>query len=359
MDDRHPGEPGIRQTISDDFSRGDFWDSLRQDWRELKEFFISADRKDRLKDMGAIKKWFYIPFWLLKSLFYNLSPARRILFLFSFIFLIAAGDKENGGNWLFLSGFIIFFILMLELKDKLLAKNELAVGRSVQAALMPEEQPVVDGWELWLITKPANDVGGDIVDFFELNNETRYLVLSDISGKGLGAALLAAKLQATVRAIVPRHSSLVDLAERVNAIFIRDTMPKTFASMIYLEFRKGSGKIDFINAGHMPPYFIKNGEISKFEKGGPALGILKNAPFTDTVVEMESGDTLFLYSDGVTEAMNDEGHFFGETRLERILKHASDKAPKYLGNYILRALDDFVLDAPAHDDVSMVILKRK
>lgn len=358
MDKKSDYEPGIRETIAEDFSRGDFWHSLQQDWRELKEFFLSSERKERLEEMHFLKRWIYMPLWLLKSLFLHLTPARRILFLFSIIFLIASNNNDKSHSSLFFSGLILFFILMLELKDKLLARNELAAGRSVQAALMPEEQPVIDGWDLWLITKPANDVGGDIVDYFVLDEKRSYIALSDISGKGLGAALLAAKLQSTVRAIVPNHSCLADLAERVNAIFFRDTLPKSFASMIYLELETNSGEIKFVNAGHMPPFLIRKTEIKKFEKGGPALGLMKTVKYIELKLNMESGDILFLYSDGVSEAEDENGIFFGESRLEKLLQLGADKAPKYLGNQILRSIATFVGDAPAHDDISMVILKK-
>ena len=359
MDKQKYHEPGIRETIAKDLQRGDFWVSIKQDWRELKEFFLSSERKEKLGDMFVIKRWLFMPFWLMKSLYLHLNPARRILLLFSAILLIASNGKEQNTTSLFFSGLIVFFILMLELKDKLLARDELAAGRSVQAALMPEEQPVIEGWQLWLITKPANDVGGDIVDFIELDEKKRYLALSDISGKGLGAALLAAKLQSTVRALISVNISLSDLVSQVNSIFYRDTPSSSFASMFYLELETNNGEIHFVNAGHMPPYIFKNKELIKLEKGGPALGLMKNVSYKESSITMNSGDFLFLYSDGVSEAENENGAFFGEKRLELLLNRYCDKAPKYLGNIVLNSIADFVGEAAAHDDISMLILKKE
>jgi len=122
----------------------------------------------------------------------------------------------------------------LELKDKLHAKTELEEGRSVQNALMPEENPKVDGWDIWLYTRPANDVGGDLLDFTKISENNYGISLGDVAGKGLSAALLMAKLQSTIRAIVPDYISLSEFGNKLNHIFCRDSLPKLFSSLIYI-----------------------------------------------------------------------------------------------------------------------------
>jgi len=142
-----------------------------------------------------------------------------------------------------LSGIIFLFIIALELKDKLHAKSELEEGRAVQKALMPETIPDVAGWDIWLYTKPANDVCGDLLDFLKLSEEKVCISIGDVAGKGLSAALLMAKLQSTIRAIVPDYNSLMELGEKINRIFCRDSLPKLFASLVYVELDVTSGKI--------------------------------------------------------------------------------------------------------------------
>jgi len=120
-------------------------------------------------------------------------------------------------------GFVILLvILLLELKDKLVATDELAVGRAVQIAMLPRDNPVVSGWEIWLYTHPANEVGGDLVDYIKMDSDRWGIAIGDVAGKGLGAAMLMSKLQATLRALAPGFQELSDLGSEVNRIIYRD-----------------------------------------------------------------------------------------------------------------------------------------
>jgi serine phosphatase RsbU (regulator of sigma subunit) len=117
------------------------------------------------------------------------------------------------------------------LKDKLLAHGELESGRAVQRAMIPEQAPLVPGWNLWLFTRSANEVGGDLVDFLRMNGDRFGIAIGDVAGKGLGAALFMVKIQATLRALTPDHDSLTDLASKLNRICPRWNATK-FASLL-------------------------------------------------------------------------------------------------------------------------------
>ena len=203
--------------------------------------------------------------------------------------------------------------------NKLLAQHELETGRAVQFALMPAQHPTLPGWETWLYTCPANEVGGDLVDYLMVRENTLGITLGDVAGKGLGAALFMAKIQATVRAIAPNFDSLAELGEEVNHIFRRDGLPGRFVSLVYLEVVPNQGQVRVLNAGHFPPIVIRREAIDEMPKGAPALGLMPNAPFMEQSTSLEVGDLLLVYSDGVTEARNEEGEFFDDERLKALL----------------------------------------
>jgi hypothetical protein len=357
-------EPRLGQTILSDIRRGDFKRTVRRDYRELKEFFLDERRRDQLKSMGWFKRWFFMLIWLLKSLFLKLTPARRILFLISTILLFNYANTSHNdvnvtvnGNAL-LGYLLLLFILMLELKDKLLAHDELEEGRSVQIALTPDRQPVVEGWDIWLFTRPANEVGGDMVDYLKISDEKVGLALGDVAGKGLKAALLMAKLQSTLRALISDIDSLSELGGKINKIFHRDSLPNLFASLVYLKVVPNSGKLEILNAGHMPPLIMSDGRITEMPKGGPALGLMEKAEFNSQAAELKEGDILIVYSDGVTEARDEFGDFFGERKLRDLLPRLTALSSASIGERILAYVENFVGEARYYDDLSLIVMKK-
>ena len=271
-------EPKIFRTLREDVQRGDFKRSIKREYEELKDFMLDEERRQRLSDMSWWRRWFYIGWWLFKSLFFKLTPARRILLVVGIIFIVGSKSVTFSAEQVHVSsdtsgvgGLCILFVLMLELKDKLVAKKELEAGHAVQEALMPERSPSVPGWDLWLFTRSANEVGGDLVDFMKLNEERFGVALADVAGKGLRAALLAAKLQATLRALAPDFDSLSELGAKLNEICCRDNLKNVFASLVYFEVQPNSGSLRFSNAGHLPPLLVKEGKVETMEKGGSCI----------------------------------------------------------------------------------------
>lgn len=353
-------EPKVGQTFFEDLRRGDFFKNIKRDFKDLKEFYIDEGHQKQLSDMNRIKRWFFFSVWLFKSLFFKLTPTRRLLVVAGVIFLFVGGNSgvsTNGQVMLFV--LILLFVLMLELKDKMLARSELEAGRSVQFALMPEESPKVSGWNIWLFTTPANDVGGDLVDFLKIDDSRYGIALGDVAGKGLGAALFMAKLQSTIRALAPDYPKLTDLASKINQIFHRDATANKFASLIYLVLGPDSDEIRLLNAGHFPPFIIKKNSITEDKKGDPALGIMKDTRFKEHTIKIKSGEGMCVYSDGVTEAMNEQEVFFGDARLRKLIEQADHKSAKETGQTILRQIHSFIGDASLTDDLSMIILYRR
>lgn len=358
------GDHVLRKTIVNDFRKGDILESLRRDFKELYSFYIDSETQERLKSEKRISRFIHASWYLLKSLILKLTPARRFLLLVSIVFFFF-GDASFGDNNFHVSFhnnifsyLLLLLVLMLELKDKLLAHDELQIGKTVQKALLPEENPTLAGWSIWLFTRPANDVGGDLVDYMNLDENRVALALGDVAGKGLGAALLMSKLQSTLRAIAPDYKSLSELGERINQIFCRDSLPNKFSTLIYIELSQNSGKVRLLNAGHLPPLVLRGSKVEELARGAPALGLLKTSKFEEQVIEMNPSDLLVAYSDGVTEARNERDEFFGDQRLRSIIGKSAGISPDHVGEKILEDVDWFVGEAPRSDDLSLVIIKR-
>ena len=350
--------PRLRQTFLNDIKQGGFFTTLRREWKEIRDFYIDDERIEKLSDMGRLRRWLYFAFWLMKSLFLKLTPARRLLLLLAIIFSAQWNQTGAFSGNLFFAGLLLLFILMLELKDKLLAKEELDAGRSVQFALMPETMPRVAGWDIWLYSQPAREVGGDMVDCITVNANRYALALGDVAGKGLGAALFMARLQAVLRALAPDYEKPARLIEKINIIFHRDRMPNSFASLFYLELQPDSDMVKYVNAGHLPPIVLRQKIFKELEKGQPALGLMDHTKYTERSFRMKKGEILLVYSDGLSEAKTEQNEFFGERRIRDILGLYAHSSAQDIGRHLLLAVKQFINDSALSDDLSLLIVKK-
>lgn len=352
------------KTFLKDFEQEDFQRTMERDLKDVYEFYLDRDTRRELDEMGHFSKGFYLTVWILKNSLLKLSPSRRLLLAASVFFFLegafihAFTGSSFSGLTLTLGFLMLMLVLVLELKDKLLAQDELATGRAVQFALMPKESPALPGWETWLFTRPANEVGGDLVDYLWVDDDRLGLALGDVAGKGLGAALVMAKLQATLRALSPGFDTLDDLGEALNVIFRRDGLPNRFVSLAYLEIAPGTGRVRLLNAGHLPPLVLHDGRTSSLPKGDVALGLMDAAAFTEQAVDLAPGDVLLVYSDGLPEARNEAGDFFGEARLRALLAKLDDLPAAEVGELLLTAVERFIEEARPSDDLSLIVLRR-
>ncbi len=346
----------LGQTVLEDLNQADFRRTMRQDLQEIYQFYLDQGARDELAEMDQVSRWLHLIGWLVKNSILRLTPVRRLMFITSiFLFLWGIMGSFPG---LILGFLIVMLILLLELKDKLMAQDELMTGRAVQFALMPRENPSLPGWEIWLFTRPANEVGGDLVDYLTVDENRLGLSLGDVAGKGLGAALVMAKLQSTLRAIAPHFDSLANLGTEVNAIFRRDGLPDRFISLVYLELKPETAQVRLLNAGHMPPLVVHAEGVEELPKGAPALGLMKNAPYSEQYADLQPGDLMLLYSDGLTEARDEQDAFFGHQRLLDLLPTLRGLSAETVGRRLLDAVDSFSGDAPPSDDLSMIVVRR-
>jgi hypothetical protein len=350
------------QTVAADVRRRGVRREIAGTLGGLEAFYLTDDDRRALAAMKPFKRWLRRVWWLFKSLLLKLTPARRMLLALGLVLMvneinINIGDFELRIPWL--GNLLLVTVLMLELKDKLTARDELQAGRTVQLAFLPERRPPVPGWDVWLHTHPANDVGGDVIDYLRIDERRHAVALGDVAGKALPAALLMVKLQATLRALVPLSRTLDELGQGMNRILARDGLPSRFASLVYVELQEASGDLRLLNAGHLPPFVPRGATVERLAPGSVVLGILPDATFPEQAVHLGAGDALVVYSDGVSEAMNEAGELFGDDRLEQVVARAAGLSVDSLGQCVLDAVAAFVGDASPHDDLSLMVLKRR
>ncbi|RPH90379.1 MAG: serine/threonine-protein phosphatase [Calditrichaeota bacterium] len=342
-------------TIRQDLQETGIGTSLNREFISIYEFYLTPEERQNLAAMPWAKRLIYRVFILLKNILLKLSPFRRLLLLIALFFLV---KQQNDVSHFFIAFIILFIILLLELKDKLLAHDELKAGRAVQAALRPQKCRQVNGWQVYMYTQSANEVGGDLIDCLACEDESSGYFVGDVAGKGLGAALLMAQLQASVHALLSHVKSPAKLVSDLNRLYCRGGLADTFISFIYLKIEPRSGIVKYVNAGHLPPIWVHKGEVFELEKGGLALGLAKESAYNEQSQKLEVGDFLVIYTDGLIEARDRQGYFFGETRLSKRLQLFGSETAESAGKGLVSAVEGFVGNSPRADDLTLLLLKR-
>jgi len=238
-------------------------------------------------------------------------------------------------------------------------ETEVQLARQIQQTFIPETLPVYENWELAARWKTARQVGGDFYDVFELPNGQLGLFIADVADKGVPAALFMALTRTLVRAAVIESASPADAMRRVNDLLIPDTRQGMFVTAVYAVLDMEQNQLTYVNAGHNPPLWIKtNGEIQKLTRTAIALGVVTGEADNQCTIQFETGDNLFLYTDGLTESFNAEGTFFGEDRLLEAIKSSTTSSASDLIDMVENSLLNFVQDMPAADDLTMLVLRR-
>jgi sigma-B regulation protein RsbU (phosphoserine phosphatase) len=182
--------------------------------------------------------------------------------------------------------------------------------------------------------------------------------LADVAGKALPAALLMAKVQSTLRALATDAPSLSALAAKTNDILCRDGLPNRFATLLYVELRDNDDAVRLVNGGHLPPVLVAGGGFHELQRGDMALGLMPGASYHEQHQDVPSGAMLIAYSDGLTEALNGAGEFYGEDRLRAVFAGLGSLSAKQAGARILESVDAFIGATRPYDDLSLIVLKR-
>ncbi|HXF86637.1 MAG TPA: GAF domain-containing protein [Anaerolineales bacterium] len=238
-------------------------------------------------------------------------------------------------------------------------ETEVQLARQIQQTFLPDALPQFSDWELAARWRTARQVGGDFYDVFDLPGKRLGLFIADVSDKGVPAALFMALTRTLVRAAVLETESPAQVLKRVNDLLIPDTKQGMFVTAVYAVLDMEKSELTYVNAGHNPPLWIRrNGTIERLTRTGVALGAFEDAHMEERTISLEHEDLILFYTDGLTEAFNQDSEFFGEERLmETILANRCSSAQELM-DIVEKSLLDFVQDMPPADDVTMLVLRR-
>ena len=238
-------------------------------------------------------------------------------------------------------------------------ERELELATEIQQRFQPSGPPELSGYEFQGISFSCYEIGGDYYDFIEKPDGKMLIALGDVSGKGTAAALLMSSLHAAIHAQVSAKSSLEQTVLSVNRYLAENTPANRFVTLFAAELDPASGSFKYINAGHNPPLIGRvEGRIDQLSSGGFPLGIIPNAEFEQGEILLQPGESLVIYSDGVSEANDPEGEEFGLDRLASVIRSNLKASAAGLRDKVESALSAFTRTAPANDDITLVIVKR-
>ena len=244
--------------------------------------------------------------------------------------------------------------------DKGRLERELQVAREVQTTLLPRQMPQLPGWEFAALWQPAREVAGDFYDFIYTEAGQLGIVIADVTDKGMPAALFMALARSTVRASLVNTASPADGLAHANRLLCADSANSMFVTLFYAQIEPATGDVVYVNAGHNPPllYQAELKQWVKLSRTGMVLGVDEGQQYGQRTLQLQSGDFLFLYTDGVTEVTNAQVQEFGEARLQDILSQNCREEAAVIIKVLAEALRDFRGATAPFDDITAVIVKR-
>lgn len=244
-------------------------------------------------------------------------------------------------------------------------KNDLAIAGEIQQTILPRSFPpfpeLTEVVDIYASMTPAKDVGGDFYDFFQIDDERIGLVIADVSGKGVPASLFMAVSRTLLRATALRGVSSAECLTYANKLLCKESLDSMFVTVFYGIYHYKTGMMDYTNAGHNPPYLLRGGRTVEClpVASNFVVGVFDDIEFESNTLTFGIGDTLLLYTDGVTEAFNDKREQFSESNLQDILAsmHESSSAKEVVTS-VLQSVKIFSGDYPQSDDITLLSLQR-
>jgi len=368
----------------------DFWTritnglALHQLWGQFKsDASESYGLYSRDVDWGAIpqkkgiKRFFRSAWALFQVMLMKLSPARRLLFVLAaglFFFPVIAiflphMKPEDAGDFYEFSAIALFILLALELADRVIMKRDLEIAREIQQWLVPNAPPTLPGVDIAFATRPANTVAGDYYDAFErppapgsTEPGPLLLVVADVAGKSVPAALLMATFQASLDTLAAMPGPLDELVRALNRYSCAHSLGGLrFTTAFFAELDASRRSLTYIGAGHNAPVLRHpDGRIERLTEGGPPLGIPAedvSASYVCTRIAVAPGDVLVIFTDGVVEALDQKETEYGETRMIACIQSVGQSDAASILHQLMSDVDRFVGQTRQHDDVTCLVLK--
>ncbi len=250
--------------------------------------------------------------------------------------------------------------LLDERLEKRRMEEELKVASEIQMRLQPFAPPKLDGWDMTGVSFPCREIGGDYYDFIHRKRDSHLIVaVGDVSGKGTGAALLMSSLHAAVRAQSQTGAPISEVMSEINQYIFENSPSNKFLTLFYGDLDPLTGTLSYSNGGHNAPMLVRrSGELERLDTGGLPIGMMQGVVYQQASVELECGDVLVIYSDGITESINERDEEFDEERLIDVVKKNLGRSASGVRDRIDEALSRFVGTTAPVDDMTLMIIKR-
>ena len=250
--------------------------------------------------------------------------------------------------------------LLDERLEKRRMEEELKVASEIQMRLQPFSPPKLEGWDMTGVSFPCREIGGDYYDFIHRKRDTHLIVaVGDVSGKGTGAALLMSSLHAAVRAQSQTRASISEVMGEINQYIFENSPSNKFLTLFYGDLDPDTGTLTYSNGGHNAPMFVRrSGDVERLDKGGLPIGMMQGVAYQEASVAFDRGDVLVIYSDGITESINEREEEFDEERLIEVVKDNLGRSASGIRDRIDEALSRFVGTTAPVDDMTLMIIKR-
>jgi phosphoserine phosphatase RsbU/P len=351
----------------------DLWSQFAADTRSSYGFYGKDVDWEQINKLPAWKRPLRVAGQLFWAMMNKLTPARRVLLLVALVLLLLSGLKFQVGShdsveikFEFLAAVLFLLLLSLELADKVIMKRDLEIAREIQSWLVPSEPPAIPGAEVAFWTRPQNSVAGDYYDaFYPLNDSATggklMIVMADVAGKSVPAALLMATLQASLRTLASEGVRLVQLAERLNRYACAHSLGgQRFTTAVIAEYDPASRHLEYVNAGHNSPVIRRtDGGTDRLESSSLPFGISPEAAFSSSSVDLASGDMLVLFTDGVVEAFNSAGMEFSDSRWLSVIRNLPKLSAQETLRQLMKSVEEFVGATRQSDDITCLVLQTK
>jgi sigma-B regulation protein RsbU (phosphoserine phosphatase) len=243
-------------------------------------------------------------------------------------------------------------------KQKL--EEELDLAREIQQNLLPSSIPEFEHYEIAAVNMSSKQVGGDYYDIIPLQNNKFCVAIADVSGKGAPASLMMANIQAFLQVLCRQDVDIVESTGVMNDLIYANSTDGRFITFFWAVVCNETKEFRYVNAGHNPPLLIRNGEITKFRKGGIILGVVETTiPYVSESVNLQSDDVIILFTDGISEALNPQGEEYSDEKLEETALRLSSGSATEILDGIKKEVHDYAKGAPQSDDITMVVIKVK
>ena len=362
----------LRHLFTEGITREGLTELFRRETRETLQFFTRQVDLAPLRSSPWFKRYPRTLWIVFTAMAYRLSPPRRIVFAvaaFSFAYgllrmvviesPVGSVHASAALGWWLLAITLFALLLLMELKDKLALKSDLEVARQIQFGLVPTTPFQQGTIAIQCSMRPANTVGGDYYDIIDLGQGQIGIVIGDVAGKGMPAALLMALLQASLHTLITAGLRGPELLAKLNAYLCKSIPAGSLVTLFYGEVDTSNGKIRYINAGHNPPFVMQ--QDSKTHRLMPTslvLGVSETAIYETEDTELRPGERALLFTDGITEAFNLDQQEYGESRLESFLKMHADLPQEDLIQKLTNDVLHFCGDARPTDDMTLMSIMR-